>query len=93
MSYGHLFAVGNYDQCVEVDAELPTIFGHLKGKYCKAVSKEPILVGSGICIPKSCDPEYIEYLISKALQTDKFKVQECSTDEMPKFKAEDIVIM
>ncbi|KAL5279045.1 hypothetical protein ACFFRR_003581 [Megaselia abdita] len=93
--FGHLFAVGNYDQCVEVNVDLPKIFGKLKGKYCKALKKtsesRPVQIGSGVCIPQSCDPEVIDGLLALEFGEETFVLQDCSTNDKPDLVVADIV--
>lgn len=37
MTLGNRFSLGNYDQCVNIDNNLPEPYGRLEGQYCLAV--------------------------------------------------------
>lgn len=34
---GNLFAIGNYDECINLNKKLPLLFGTLEGQYCRAM--------------------------------------------------------
>lgn len=33
--YGNVYALGNYEECINFSTELPNSIGYLEGKYCR----------------------------------------------------------
>ncbi|KAL5286701.1 hypothetical protein ACFFRR_007983 [Megaselia abdita] len=75
---GKLNSLGNYDDCVAIKNET------LEGKYCKTFIKfsdsQKEFIRIGICIPRSCDPKFIEEIFKKG-SSSVIIVDQCSDGE------------
>lgn len=95
---GNLFAVGNYEECVNFSTKLQT-FGQLEGQYCRAhiplnsndreMADTVKLMSefiSGICVPKRCTSKDLQNLLP-------FKVTKCKSKNKIPFEPLDYVIL